>query len=119
MDKVVLVTGGGRGIGAATSILLGQQGYLVCVNYRKDRISAERIVSEIQAQGGEALAVQADVAVEEQVTAMFDLIANTFGHVTHLVNNAGILLLNQNYLTLVLSALSEYYKLTSLAAFML
>ncbi|MGO2342794.1 SDR family oxidoreductase [Vibrio litoralis] len=91
MDKVVLVTGGGRGIGAATSILLGQQGYLVCVNYRKDQESAERVVSNIRAHGGQALAVQADVAVEEQVRAMFDLITETFGHVTHLVNNAGIL----------------------------
>lgn len=91
MDKVVLVTGGGRGIGAVTSILLGQQGYLVCVNYRKDQESAERVVSNIRAHGGQALAVQADVAVEEQVRAMFDLITETFGHVTHLVNNAGIL----------------------------
>lgn len=91
MDKVVLITGGGRGIGAATSKLLSQQGYRVCVNYRQDLASAERVVADIRAQGGQALAVQADVAVEEQVIAMFDLIANTFGHVTHLVNNAGIL----------------------------
>lgn len=91
MNKIVLVTGGSRGIGAATSRLLGLQGYWVCVNYRQDRASAEKVVADIEAQGGRALAVQADVALEEQVKSMFDVITKTFGSVTHLVNNAGIL----------------------------
>lgn len=91
MNKVVIVTGGGRGIGAATSKLLAAQGYLVCVNYRTDTKSATATVNAITAAGGKAFALQADVCIEKDVITLFETTENTFGPVTHLVNNAGML----------------------------
>lgn len=91
MNQVVIVTGGSRGIGAATSLLLAQQGYAVCVNYRAKRASADKVVEAITQAGGRAFAMQADIAKEEDVVALFTATQQRFGPVTHLVNNAGIL----------------------------
>ena len=91
MNKVVIVTGGSRGIGAATSLLLAQQGYRVCVNYRTRQQDAEAIVSQIDQAGGIALSYQADVTDPNQVDQLFNRTREIFGEVTHLVNNAGIL----------------------------
>jgi NAD(P)-dependent dehydrogenase (short-subunit alcohol dehydrogenase family) len=91
MKKVVIVTGGGRGIGAATAKLLAKQGYQVCVNYRVNAERAQAIVAEIMTAGGQAFSVQADVTCESDVVALFDATERQFGPVTHLVNNAGIL----------------------------
>ncbi|QSX38809.1 glucose 1-dehydrogenase [Shewanella sedimentimangrovi] len=91
VKKVVIVTGGGRGIGAATCKLLASQGYAVCANYRMDKTSAEQVVAEIHEAGGRAFAFQADVSLEAEVEALFDATLETYGSVTHLVNNAGVL----------------------------
>lgn len=91
MNKVVIVTGGSRGIGAATSKLLAKQGYAVCVNYRANQGSADQVVGAITDMGGRAFAMQADVANEQEVEALFAATEQRFGVVTHLVNNAGIL----------------------------
>lgn len=91
MSKVVIVTGGGRGIGAATCKLLASRDYSVCVNYRVNKARAEAVVSEIENAGGSGFAYQADVSVERDVVALFDAVEKMFGTVTHLVNNAGIL----------------------------
>ncbi|EOC1775041.1 glucose 1-dehydrogenase [Vibrio fluvialis] len=91
MNKVVIVTGGSRGIGAATSKLLAKQGYAVCVNYRANQASADQVVGAISDMGGRAFAMQADVANEQEVEALFAATHQRFGVVTHLVNNAGIL----------------------------
>ncbi|TRN11877.1 NAD(P)-dependent oxidoreductase [Vibrio fluvialis] len=91
MNKVVIVTGGSRGIGAATSKLLAKQGYAVCVNYRTNQASADQVVGAITDMGGRAFAMQADVANEQEVEALFAATHQRFGVVTHLVNNAGIL----------------------------
>ncbi|MCE9687276.1 SDR family oxidoreductase [Shewanella sp. AS16] len=91
MGKVVIVTGAGRGIGAATSKLLAAKGYRVCVNYRSNAQSAAAIVDEITTSGGKAFSFQADVSNESDVIALFDATERAFGPVTHLVNNAGIL----------------------------
>ena len=85
MKKVLLVTGGGRGIGAATSRLAAAQGYAVCVNYLRDKAAAESLAKEI---GGIALA--ADVAVEADVVRLFETIDAKLGRITALVNNAGV-----------------------------
>jgi NAD(P)-dependent dehydrogenase (short-subunit alcohol dehydrogenase family) len=85
MAKVMIVTGGGRGIGAATCRLAAKQGYKVCVNYARDRASAEAMAKEI---GG--IAVQADVAVESEVLKLFEETDRRLGKLTVLVNNAGI-----------------------------
>jgi NAD(P)-dependent dehydrogenase (short-subunit alcohol dehydrogenase family) len=90
MDKVMVVTGGGRGIGAACARLGAAQGYRVCVNYARNRAAAAALVTQISAAGGRALAVQADVADPAQVRRMFETDDSALGTVTALVNNAGI-----------------------------
>lgn len=89
MKKVAIVTGASRGIGAATAILLAKQGYAVCVNYCRDADSAEKIVAEITNQGGKAIAVQADISVENDIIRLFTTVDETLGPVSLLVNNAG------------------------------
>ena len=91
MDKVLMVTGGSRGIGAATARLAAQRGYSVCVNYRHNREAAEKVVESIEAMGAKAVAVGADVAVEADVVRLFETCDRALGTVTALVNNAGIL----------------------------
>lgn len=91
MSKVVIVTGGSRGIGAATAKLLGAKGYAVCVNYLANRDRANNVVDTIERNGGQAFACQADVSSEADVIRLFDAAEEHFGEVTHLVNNAGIL----------------------------
>ncbi|HSV44634.1 MAG TPA: SDR family oxidoreductase [Ramlibacter sp.] len=90
MEQVLLVTGGSRGIGAATALLAARQGYAVAVNYSSHAGAAEAVVAQVRAAGGRALAVQADVADEAQVLAMFARIDLEFGRLTALVNNAGV-----------------------------
>ena len=90
MEKVLLVTGGGRGIGAATARLAARRGYAVCVNYRRREDDAKRIVAEIEAGGGRALAIKADVSIDEDVVRMFDACDRQLGVLWGLVNNAGV-----------------------------
>jgi NAD(P)-dependent dehydrogenase (short-subunit alcohol dehydrogenase family) len=87
---VVLITGGSRGIGAATAALTAQRGYAVCVNYVRNRDAAEGVVRAIEKSGGRAACVAGDVAREADVLRMFEAAAK-LGAVTGLVNNAGIL----------------------------
>lgn len=89
--SIALITGGSRGIGKATALLLAQQGLRVVVNYHRDRQAAQEVVEEITRVGGEALAWQADVSDEQQVVTMFTAIDEAWGPVDVLVNNAGIL----------------------------
>ena len=89
--QVMIVTGGSRGIGAATAIQAGRNGYTVCVNYLRNERSAENVVNEITDSGGEAIAVAADVAIESDVERLFETVDKDLGPVTALVNNAGIL----------------------------
>ena len=88
--RTVLVTGGGRGIGAAAAWRCAQQGWAVAVNYANDRGAAERIVERIVAAGGRALALQADVADEAQVLRLFAAIDREMPPLEGLVNNAGV-----------------------------
>lgn len=88
---LALVTGGSRGIGRATALLLAQAGYRVAVNYRQRVAEAEQVVAEIEALGGRAFAVQADIAEEAQVVRMFQELDQQDGNLRVLVNNAGIL----------------------------
>ncbi len=86
----MLVTGGARGIGAATVRLAAARGYAVCVNYLRDKTAAETLVAEIEAAGVRGLAVQSDVASETEVERLFKILDHELGPVTALVNNAGL-----------------------------
>jgi NAD(P)-dependent dehydrogenase (short-subunit alcohol dehydrogenase family) len=90
MQDIVLITGGSRGIGAATALLAAQRGYAVAVNYATNSLAADEVVRTIRANGGTAITVQADVAVEAHVLAMFDKVDAKLGRLTALVNNAGV-----------------------------
>jgi len=87
----MVITGGSRGIGAATAQLAAERGYSVCVNYRYNQEAADSIVHAITSRGGQAIAVPADVAYESDVIRLFETVDKTWGRVTALVNNAGIL----------------------------
>jgi NAD(P)-dependent dehydrogenase (short-subunit alcohol dehydrogenase family) len=89
--NVVVITGAGRGIGAATARLAAERGYAVCVNYRHDRAAAEGVVRGIRETGGNAIAVAADVANEADVVRLFETVDAELGPPAALVNNAGIL----------------------------
>jgi NAD(P)-dependent dehydrogenase (short-subunit alcohol dehydrogenase family) len=85
-----LVTGGSRGIGAATARRAAQRGYEVCINYLNNRRAADMLVQEIIANGGRAIAVQADVSVEHDVARLFQAVDSELGVIGALVNNVGI-----------------------------
>jgi len=87
---VIIITGGGRGIGAATARLAAKKGYAVCVNYLRDRTAAESVVHEIRSSDGRAIAVAGDVASEKDVLNLFLESDRSLGPLTALVNNAGI-----------------------------
>lgn len=87
---VILVTGGGRGIGAATARLAAQRGYAVAVNYLSHADAANRVVQEIRSAGGTAIAIAADVSREVEVRQLFESVDRDLGRITVLVNNAGI-----------------------------
>jgi NAD(P)-dependent dehydrogenase (short-subunit alcohol dehydrogenase family) len=91
VQPTILITGGGRGIGAATARLAADRGYAVCVNYRANRTAADAVVADIAARGGRAIAVRADVAAETDVVGLFATLDAELGPLTALVNNAGIL----------------------------
>jgi NAD(P)-dependent dehydrogenase (short-subunit alcohol dehydrogenase family) len=90
LDEVLLVTGGSRGIGAATALLAARKGYAVGVNYTRNGQAADAVVRAIRSAGGRAEALRADVADESQVLEMFAQVDSKLGRLTALVNNAGI-----------------------------
>lgn len=90
MSKVLIVTGAGRGIGAAIARQAAAEGYAVAVNYRNDEAAAQALVASIRDGGGQAAAIQADIAVEAEVARLFARAEAEFGPPAALVNNAGI-----------------------------
>ncbi|GLZ88829.1 short-chain dehydrogenase [Metapseudomonas resinovorans] len=91
MQKVMLITGASRGIGAATARLAAQRGYALGINYRQQQEAAETLAREIESAGGRALLLRADVGNESQVMDMFERLDQEFGRLDVLVNNAGML----------------------------
>ena len=91
MDEVLIITGASRGIGAATARIAGRSGYVVCVNYLKNKAAAKQIVEEINADGGGPIAVGADISREDEVVKLFCTVDDKLGKISALVNNAGIL----------------------------
>ena len=91
MGRVILITGGGRGIGAATARLAARRGYIVCISYVSNESAAKGVAGEISSEGGRAVIAQADVSVESQVVRLFEKVDGECGRLDALVNNAGML----------------------------
>jgi len=91
VTPTLLITGGSRGIGAATARLAAQRGYAVCISYLRNKSAAEAVVDDILALGGRAMAIAADVGIETEVIRLFGAVNAQFGPISALVNNAGIL----------------------------
>jgi len=90
LDKIALITGGSRGIGAATALLAASQGWAVAINYVRHAHAAEDVARQIRDAGGKAITIQGDVSVEADVITMFDTLDHELGPLTALVNNAGV-----------------------------
>lgn len=118
MDEVLLVTGGSRGIGAATALLAARKGYAVAVNYTSNEAAAAEVVRTIEAGGGKAFAVQADVAQEDQVLRMFEQVDAKLGRLTALVNNAGIVDRAQRVDEMSLGRLKRMFDVNLLGSFL-
>lgn len=116
-DKTIIITGGGRGIGAATALMAAEEGYAVCVNYRANHAAAEKIVEKIVAGGRRAIAVAADVANENEVAAMFDRANDELGPIVALVNNAGVLDAQCSFLDIDVDRLRRVIETNVVGAF--
>lgn len=91
MNKLIVITGASRGIGAATALLAAQQGYTVCVNYLHHEPAAKEVVEQILQEGGQAFSIAADVSIEADVCRLFESVDKHGGSLSCLINNAGIL----------------------------
>jgi NAD(P)-dependent dehydrogenase (short-subunit alcohol dehydrogenase family) len=89
-ERILLVTGGSRGIGAAVCLRAARAGYSVVVNYQSRREDAENVVRAVEQLGARGIAVRADMSVEADVMELFETLDSRFGRLTHLVNNAGV-----------------------------
>lgn len=118
MSKTVLITGGSRGIGAATALLAAREGYSVAVNYTSNSLAADEVVRQIRAGGGKAITVQADVADEAQVVAMFEKVDAKFGRLTALVNNAGVVDVNSRVDGMTLARLQRMFEINVFGSFL-
>ena len=118
MSKVLLITGGSRGIGAATALLAASAGYAVAVNYTANSLAADEVVRQIRASGGTAITVQADVAVESDVLAMFQKVDAKLGLVTALVNNAGVVDMTSRVDAMSLERLQRMFAINVFGSFM-
>jgi NAD(P)-dependent dehydrogenase (short-subunit alcohol dehydrogenase family) len=117
LNPVLLVTGGGRGIGAATALLAAKRGYAVAVNYASNSLAADEVVRAIRAGGGTAMAVQADVGDEAQVLAMFEKVDAKFGRLTALVNNAGVVDMQARVDEMSVARLERMFRINVIGSF--
>ena len=117
MSKVLLITGGSRGIGAAVALLAAKQGYAVAVNFSGNQAAAESVVGQIRGTGGTAISVQADVADETAVMAMFARIDAELGRLTALVNNAGVVDMASRVDAMSIARLRRMFDINVLGSF--
>lgn len=116
--KVALVTGGSRGIGAATCLALAHQGYQVGINYLSQDHAAQQVLAQIQELGGKAVLLKADVAQESEVARMFDRLDDELGRIDVLVNNVGILYPQASLLDLSAERIAKVLQTNVLSAFL-
>ena len=118
MSEVMIVTGGSRGIGAATARLAGARGYAVCVNYRSDAKSAGSVVADIERAGGRAIAVAGDMSREQDVINLFETADAELGRLKVLVNNAGIVDVQSRVEDYTLARLERMFAINITGAFL-
>ena len=118
MSPLVLITGGSRGIGAATALLAATRGYAVAVNYTANSLAADEVVRQIRQAGGQAMAVRADVADEAQVVEMFEKIDAKFGRLSALVNNAGVVDQTTRVEAITLARLRRMFEINVFGSFL-
>lgn len=116
--KVLLVTGGSRGIGAATCRLAAKAGYRVAVNYAANEAAAKALVAEVEAMGGDAFAVKGDVGVEADIVAMFEAVDRRFGSLDALVNNAGVVDVKARVDEMSLARLERMMRINVIGSFL-
>lgn len=117
MKKNMLITGGSTGIGAATALLAAREGYAVAINYRTSEAAAQKVVASIKEQGGEAIAVQADVGVPEQIQELFRTVDQELGTLDVLVNNAALLEPQARFNELDYERLQKIFEVNVLGVF--
>lgn len=115
---IAVVTGASRGIGAATALKLAQAGYAVVVNYRQNQTAAKQLCRQITDQGGQAWAIQADVAIEADVKALFERIDRLPGRLAVLVNNVGILKTQSRLLDMSAERFSQVLQTNVMSCFL-
>ncbi len=114
----LIITGAGRGIGAATARLAAARGYAVCVNYLRDRSAAEAVVQDIRNEGGRAIAVAGDVASEPDVLRLFQETDRSLGLLAALVNNAGIVVTRSRVEAMAATRLERMFSTNVVGAFL-
>jgi len=117
-NKVVLITGGSRGIGAATAKLANKQGWKVCINYRKRDSEAYGLVNEISHSGGNAISIQADISQEKGVISLFEKLDNELGPIHALVNSAGVIAPQSQLLNMDVDRLRKVFDTNILGSFL-
>ncbi len=117
-DRIALITGASRGIGAATAIEGARRGYAVCVNYRREAAAADRVVARIRSAGGRAIAVAADVSFESDVLRLFETVDRELGTLTALVNNVGVLEQQMRVETMTADRLNRIWTTNITSAFL-
>ncbi|MCH9647363.1 MAG: SDR family oxidoreductase [Deltaproteobacteria bacterium] len=116
--KVLVVTGGSRGIGAATALLAAEQGYDIAIAFRRREAEAEAVAETIRRQGGRCIAVRGDVSQERDVLRLFAAVDEDLGTVTALVNNAGILETQQRVEKMSLERLQRVFATNIIGPFL-
>lgn len=117
-QPVAVITGASRGIGAATARLAAARGYAVAINYRANGGAAEKVVGEIEAAGGRAVSIQADVSGEQDVLRLFETVDRSLGTVTALVNNAGILETQMRVADMTAERLNRVFRINVTGSFL-
>lgn len=119
MSRVIVITGGSRGIGRATAVLCARRGWPVAIQYRGNRQAADETLGLVEQAGGQALAVQGDVSSEQDVTALFDAAQHRFGVLQGVVNNAGIVAPAQDVADMSVQRLRTMFETNVLGAFLM
>ena len=117
-SQVLLITGGSRGIGAATALRAARAGHAVAINYAHQSLAADEVVRTIRAEGGTAITVQADVGDEAQVVAMFRKVDAKLGRLTALVNNAGIVDVRADVAQMGATRLERMFRINVIGSFL-